>query len=129
MNDANHPFSPAVCSEVINWFKSQGCYVIGGVRRDWRTADPAYLDAYHAMNMISPWLIGAVGNVSDADNIYSNLMIADQADCNANGVDFQPCVLPGDVSVSGQRSHGDLMWRMFYKRDPSRLPGDLHFHV
>ncbi len=114
MNDTTHPFSPAVCLDVINWFKSQGCYVIGGVRRDWRTVDPTYFDAYHAMNMISPWLIGAVGNVSGADNIYNNFMIADQADCNANGVDYQPCVLPGDVSIPGQRTHGDLMWRMFY---------------
>ena len=114
MNDATHPFSPAVCLDVINWFKSQGCYLIGGVRRDWRTADPSYLNAYHAMDMISPWLIGAVGSVSDADGIYNNFMIADQADCNANGVDYQPCVLPGDVSIAGQRSHGNLMWRMFY---------------
>jgi fibronectin type 3 domain-containing protein len=114
MNDTTHPFSPAVCLDVINWFKSQGCYLIGGVRRDWRTADATYLDAYHAMDMISPWLIGAVGSVSDADNIYNNFMIADQADCNANGVDYQPCVLPGDVSIPGQRSHGNLMWRMFY---------------
>jgi hypothetical protein len=114
MNDTTHPFSPAVCLDVVNWFKGQGCYVIGGVRRDWRTVDPTYLDAYHAMNMISPWLIGAVGSVSDADNIYNNFMIGDQADCNANAVDYQPCVLPGDVSISGQRTHGNLMWRMFY---------------
>ena len=110
MNDANHPGTPAVCLDVVNWFKSQGCYVIGGVRRDWRTVDATYLPVYNAMNMISPWLVGALGSVSGADSIYNNYMVGDQAYCNANGVDYQPCVLPGDT---GQRAHGNLMWEMF----------------
>lgn len=117
-NDANHPWSAAVCADIINWFKAQGCYVIGGVPREWRTGTggsrPGYLGMYHSFNMISPWLIGAVGNVGEADNVYNSLMVPDQADCNANGIDYQPCVLPGDLSISGQRAHGDLMWRMFY---------------
>jgi hypothetical protein len=39
--------------------------------------------------------------------------VPDQADCNANGVDYQPCVLPGDNSLR-QRTHGNLMWLEFY---------------
>lgn len=97
--------------EIINWFKSQGCYVIGGVGRAWRTE--SMVQACHALNMISPWLIGAVGNVGDADFMYNTYMVGDQSDCNANGIDYQPCILPGDLS-QGQRFHGDLMWRMFY---------------
>jgi hypothetical protein len=34
-NDDNHPWSPEVCLDVINWFKAQGCYVIGGVPTNW----------------------------------------------------------------------------------------------
>lgn len=113
MNDANHPWNASVCLDVVNWFKSQGCYIIGGVKREWRTADANYLPVYHAMNMISPWLIGALSDVNGADNIYNTYMVGDQADCNANGVDYQPCVLPGDLQER-QRAHGDLMWRMFY---------------
>jgi len=116
-NDNNHPWSAAVCLDVVNWFKSQGCYVIGGVPREWRTgvggSRAGYLSVYHAFNMLSPWLIGAVGNISDADNIYNNFMVPDQADCTNNNVDYQPCVLPGDLSIH-QRLHGDLMWHMFY---------------
>ncbi len=114
-NDANHPWDAPTCASVINWFKSQGCYVIGGVPTWWRTgvsdSRTNFLSAYSAFNMISPWMVGRIGNASSADNFYSNPELSDQAYCNANGIDFQPCVLPGDT---GQRAHGDFMWRQFF---------------
>ncbi len=116
-NDSNHNFIAAACLDVINWFKGQGCYVIGGVPREWRTGDggsrPGFSDVYHAFNMISPWMVGAIGTAADSDWMYQNLNVPDQADCNAHGIDYQPCVLPGDVA-SRQRAHGDFMWRQFY---------------
>lgn len=114
-NDDNHPWTASVCLDVVNWFKEQGCYIIGGVPREWRFGTggsrPGFIDVYHAFNMISPWLVGAISNVGDADNVYNTYMVGDQADCNAHGIDYQPCVLPGGLD---QRAHGDLMWRMFY---------------
>jgi hypothetical protein len=116
-NDSNHPWDAATCLDVVNWFKSQGCYVIGGVPREWRTGTggsrAGYLGVYHAFNMLSPWMVGAIGTAADSDSAYQNYNVPDQADCNANGIDYQPCVLPGDVSAN-QRAHGDFMWRQFY---------------
>jgi hypothetical protein len=116
-NDNNHPFDPAACLDVINWFKGQGCYVIGGVPREWRVGGSGtrtgFTDVYHAFNMLSPWMVGAIGNVGDSDSVYQNITVGDQADCNSHSVDYQPCVLPGDVSAR-QRAHGDFMWRQFY---------------
>jgi hypothetical protein len=116
-NDNNHPWSASVCLDVVNWFKAQGCYVIGGVPREWRTgvggSRAGFLGVYHAFNMLSPWMVGAIGNATDSDNVYQQFNVGDQADCNANGVDYQPCVLPGDLS-GRQRAHGDFMWRQFY---------------
>jgi hypothetical protein len=116
-NDANHPWSAGVCLDVVNWFKGQGCYVIGGVPREWRTgvdgSRPGYLDVYHAFNMLSPWMIGAISTIAGSDAAYQNLNVPDKADCDAHGIDYQPCVLPGDVSLR-QRAHGDFMWRQFY---------------
>jgi hypothetical protein len=47
------------------------------------------------------------------DSYYNNVNLGDQADCNANGIDYQPCVMPGDLS-NGARFHGDFYWRHFY---------------
>ena len=116
-NDAQRPFTAAACLDVVNWFKAQGCYVIGGVPTWWRTGTSdsraGFIDTYHAFNMLSPWMVGRIGNVADADNFYTNATVPDQADCNSHGIDYQPCVLPGDVSAR-QRAHGDFMWRQFY---------------
>ncbi|MEV4759587.1 lectin [Micromonospora sp. NPDC049559] len=116
-NDPGRPFAPAACLDVINWFKAQGCYVIGGVPTWWRTgvsdSRPGFLDVYHAFNMISPWMVGRAGTLADLDSYYNNVNVGDQADCNAHGIDYQPCVMPGDLS-SGHRRHGDFMWRHFY---------------
>jgi hypothetical protein len=116
-DDDNHPWSAAVCLDVINWFKGQGVYVMGGTPTHWLAGNSdsraGYLDVYHAFNMISPWMVGRIGNAADSDNFYQNVNLADVTDCQAHGVDYQPCVLPGDLSAR-QRAHGDFMWRQFY---------------
>jgi hypothetical protein len=116
-DDSNHDFSAAACLDVVTWFKAQGCYVIGGVPTHWRTQDSdsraGFLDVYHAFDMLSPWMVGRIGNVADVDNFYTGVQTPDQADCDAHGIDYQPCVLPGDTSAR-QRAHGDFMWRQFY---------------
>ncbi|AWS48771.1 fibronectin type III domain-containing protein [Streptosporangium sp. 'caverna'] len=116
-NDPKRPWAPAPCLEVINWFKAQGCYVMGGVPTHWRSGNedsrPGFLDVYHAFDMISPWMVGRIGTIADTDRFLANVNTPDQADCAAHGIDYQPCVLPGDVT-GNQRAHGDFMWRQFY---------------
>ncbi|KIF73137.1 xylosidase [Streptomyces sp. 150FB] len=116
-SDPGRPFEPAPCLDVVNWFKDQGCYVIGGVPTHWRAGTddsrPGFSDVYHAFNMISPWMVGRISNVSQADQFLRDLNTPDLADCAAHGIDYQPCVIPGDLQ-SRARAHGDLMWRQFY---------------
>ena len=125
-NDANHPWDAATCLDVVNWFKGQGVYLIGGVPREWHTGTggsrSGYLGVYHAFNMLSPWMVGAIGTAADSDNAYTTYTVPDEADCAANGLDYQPCVLPGEVSGS-QRTHGDFMWRQFYNMVRARVQG------
>lgn len=116
-SDNNHPFSAEVCLDVINWFKSKGCYVIGGVPTNWRTQDsdsrPNFISAYKALDMISPWMIGRIGTISEIESKFRTINMPDMAYCKTNGIDYQPCILPGDLQEH-QRLHGDFMWRQFY---------------
>ncbi|MEV8394298.1 MULTISPECIES: discoidin domain-containing protein [unclassified Streptomyces] len=116
-NEPNKAWSAPVCLDVVNWFKAQGCYVMGGVPTHWRSGNEdsrvGFLDVYHAFDMLSPWMVGRIGNIAGADNFYTNVNSPDQAHCDAHGIDYQPCVLPGDLQ-SGHRAHGDFMWRQFY---------------
>jgi len=116
-NDTAHPWSAAACQSVINFFEGQGCYVMGGVPTWWRTgvsdSRAGYLSVYNSFNMISPWMVGRIGDAADSDNYYTSVNVGDQAYCNAHGLDYQPCVLPGDVS-GNQRANGTFMWEQFY---------------
>ena len=117
IDDNNHPWDAPTCLNVVNWFKNAGCYVIGGVAREWRSGNngsrAGFDSVYYAFNMISPWMVGAIGNVNDSDYYYNADNVPDVAACQSHGIDYQPCVLPGDVSLR-QRAHGDFMWRQFY---------------
>ena len=116
-SDDGRPFAPAPCLDVVNWFKGQGCYVIGGVPTYWRQgindSRAGFSDVYHAFHMISPWMVGRTGTLDGLDQFYANVNTPDLADCAAHGIDYQPCVLPGDLST-GARRHGDFYWRSLY---------------
>uniref|UniRef100_A0A914D225 Xylosidase n=1 Tax=Acrobeloides nanus TaxID=290746 RepID=A0A914D225_9BILA len=116
-NDPQRPFGPAECLDVLNWFKAQGLYVIGGVPTHWRTGDqdsqPNFTQVYDAFNMISPWMVGRIANVNDVDRFYTDVNTPDLAYLKARGIDYQPCILPGNLSHH-DRYHGELMWRQFY---------------
>jgi len=115
-DDDSHPFDAATCADVVSWFQSQGVYLIGGVPTNWRTGGsvrPDFLPVFHSFNMLSPWMIGVIGTIDQANAFAVETSAADKADCDANGVDYQPCILPGDLSVQ-QRAHGNMMWAQFY---------------
>ncbi|WP_211268428.1 hypothetical protein [Oerskovia enterophila] len=116
-NDPQRPFSPQECQEVIDWFKARGCYVMGGVPTWWRAegddSRPGFASVYRSFDMISPWLVGRIGNAAQADSFFTRATVPDLAECDRLGIDYQPCVLPGDLQER-QRQHGDFMWRQFY---------------
>ncbi len=116
-NDDGRPFAPAACLDVVQWFKARGCYVIGGVPTYWRQgvndSRPGFSEVYHAFHMISPWMVGRTGTLDGLDWFHTNVNVPDLADCAAHGIDYQPCVMPGDLSA-GHRRHGDFYWRHIY---------------
>lgn len=116
-SEPSRPFTPGPCLEVINWFKAQGCYVIGGVPTWWRQgiedSRPGFLDVYHSFHAISPWMVYRARTVEELDSYYNNVNVGDMADCAARGIDYLPCVMPGDLA-GGHRKHGDFYWRHIY---------------
>jgi hypothetical protein len=109
---------PVACLDVINWFKSKGCYVIGGVPMAWRAGNNQsrgdFFSVYKAFNMISPWAVGAEVNTT-----YEPWIKGDNDFCVKQGIDYQPVAYPGfsfHNSNAGSRQneiprvHGDFMW-------------------
>jgi len=116
---ASHPSSVTDALDLINWFKAQGCYVIGSVPGQWRTgtgdSKSGFIDAYKAFNMISGWAVGRA-----VDGNYNGWVTGDRDFCNANNMDYQPCAYPGTsfYNTNGPnspqnqfpRNHGDFLW-------------------
>ena len=115
--DPGRPFTPDQALDVINWFKGQGVYLIGGVPTWWRQgisdSRPGFSDVYHAFHAISPWMVGRARTPDELDSYYANANVGDLADCQAHNIDYLPCVLPGDLQW-GDRRHGDYYWRSLY---------------
>jgi hypothetical protein len=127
-NDGGHLASPQQAQTVINWFKSQGVIVKGGVPTYWRTlsndsyTNAAWTPVYLSFDVISPWAVGRFGNNAGADNYTANITIPDLAVCKTNGNDYMPVVFPGFSWFNENggplnqipRNGGSFYWRQVY---------------
>lgn len=129
-NDPNRFWGAEECCGVIRWFKEQGCYVIGGVPTWWRRGEgdsrADFGEVYKAFDMLSPWMIGRAGKIRDLNHMYREGNLPDALECQGRGQDYQPIVMPGDLS-KGDRKHGDFYWRHWYNN--SRLPGSIGIYI
>ena len=106
--------------KIIRFFQSRGCYVIGGVPREWRDAMTGrnYQPVYNALDCVSPWTVGVYNNLESVDHYYSNFMIPDVQYCKQNNIDFLPVCIAGsghwvnsDLTLSNvDRLGGNLLW-------------------
>lgn len=117
---SNRPGDVNAYSDVINWFKARGCYVIVGTARGWRE-NTTIMPAFNQADMISPWTVGTYSNLTGVDN-YATVMQDDKAHCDAQGQDYLPVAFPGFAWSNWKpgspqneipRLHGDFMWRQF----------------
>jgi hypothetical protein len=134
MGFTDRPGDTTQCISVINWFKSQGCYVIGGVPTNWRNSNsdskPGFLGVYKQFDMIQPWMAGRMSDIAGADNIAQNILSPDFTYCKANGIDYSPCMFPGFAWSNWNggsknmipRIHGDFMWRQAYNMRNLGIP-------
>jgi len=117
MGFTDRPGDQTACIDVINWFKTQGCYVIGGVPTWWRTSvsdsKTNFLGVYTNFHMLSPWMVGRFDDSAGSDSYRVNANQGDITFCNARGIDYQPCIVPGhswQTLAGGGRKYGNYMW-------------------
>ncbi|SEL59518.1 F5/8 type C domain-containing protein [Stigmatella aurantiaca] len=122
----DRPGTAAEATDIINWFKGQGIYVIGGVPTYWRTGTndsrTGFENVYKSLDMISPWFVGRFGGIDGADHYMRNQWQPDFAYTQQNGIAYQAVMWPGFswYNLHGgpqnqiPRLHGDFMWRQAY---------------
>lgn len=97
----DRPGTPDDALTVINWFKSAGCTVMGGVPSKWRNlgsdsqTNAAWAAVYRAFDIISPWAVGRYNSTSGADTFKATYIVPDLAECAALGINYMPVVFPG----------------------------------
>ena len=119
--------------ELINYFKNDGCAVLLGVPRSWRTPgqgdavnDPQLLNIIKSADIVHPWTPGRYSNISGVD-AHKNIITADKAWCDAEDLLYMPVVFPGfswqNLKKSQESSSelnsiprlkGNFLWRQFY---------------
>ncbi|HSU56827.1 MAG TPA: Ig-like domain-containing protein [Candidatus Dormibacteraeota bacterium] len=120
--------SPQQAQEVINFFKSAGLTVMGGLPTYWRTlnndaqSDPAWAAVFRSFDIISPWSVGRYGDIAGADNFRQNLIVPDMAETAASGREYMPVIFPGFswFNLNGgplnqiPRNGGTFYWEQAY---------------
>lgn len=108
-------------TDVINWFKEKGYYVIIGVPRNWRS-DAANIEAFKLADMVSPWSVGTFNSIAGAETYKQTVMAEDLKFLTDNKQDYLPVVFPGFAWSNWKanskkneipRLHGDFMWKQF----------------
>ncbi|MFY0574392.1 carbohydrate-binding protein [Cystobacter fuscus] len=122
----DRPGTAAEAMDLINWFKGQGMYVIGGVPTYWRTGTndsrAGFENVYRSLDMISPWFVGRFGGLDGADHYMANQWQPDFNYTQQYGIAYRAVIWPGfswanlNAGPRNQipRLHGDFMWRQAY---------------
>ena len=123
IGSAGRPGDETSWKELISWFKTQGCYVIAGVPKGWRSKTEVK-NACLTAHMVHPWHVTAFTTISEAKTFYDDTVSVDMDVCKNNGVAYVPTIWPGFAWSNWgtnpdrnwiPRVHGDFMWTQFHK--------------
>ncbi len=114
---SSRPGNVSSWTDVLAWFKAQGCYVIVGAPGNF-VSDAANQSVYKTANMIMPWEVGNNTNFSNFQSQNANNL----SYCTSFGIDYQADIYPGYAFFNSDptkpkneipRAHGDFMWSQF----------------
>ena len=135
--------TPQQAQQVINFFKTAGLTVMGGLPTYWRTlnndaqSNPAWAAVFRSFDIISPWAVGRYGDLAGADNFQQNLIVPDMAEAAANGREYMPVIFPGfswfnllsRPAESNSPQRRDVLLAAGLQRETVWLHDDLRGHV
>jgi hypothetical protein len=124
----DRPGTPQDAQFIINYFKTNGVTLMGGVPTYWRTLNndsqnnPSWASVYRSFDIISPWAVGRYKTLAEADNFKQNLIVPDLAEATAHGREYMPVIFPGFSwhNLTGgplndfPRNGGTFYWRQAY---------------
>lgn len=136
-SDRGHLQDAQLALEIVQWFKSQGCTVIGGVPAGWATltrdsnTDPAWNKVYDAIDIVQPWTVGRYNSVDAADDWKTSHLVPDMERTRAHSQMYMPVIFPGFSwhnlnrnSPENQipRRGGEFLWRQAYNVKSAGAP-------
>ena len=124
----DRPGTPEDAQTLINYFKTNGVTLMGGVPTYWRTlnndsqTNAGWAAVYRSFDIISPWAVGRYKTLAEADNFKQNLIVPDLADAASHGREYMPVIFPGFSwhNLNGgplndfPRNGGTFYWRQAY---------------
>ena len=69
--------------------------LFGFVRHGWRTHQPEWAKVYQSLDVISPWMVGAVRERQDIDRHVESTLKPDLEEARRLGIGYMPVVFPG----------------------------------
>lgn len=117
-----HNHDAVQVQRIVDYVKSKGFYVIGGVPYDWRTNDryENFQDVYRTFDMIQPGVIVASEQKItfcsiDGAKEYQKTMRDDLKFLTENNIDYQISLFPGFIGkdYDCRRMNGNFYWQQF----------------
>ncbi|WP_394848473.1 glycoside hydrolase family 71/99-like protein [Pendulispora brunnea] len=130
----HNPGTPSQAAALIDWFRAQGVYVIGGVPTNWRTSTgdskPGFEGTYAKFDMIAPWTVGRYKTDGEVDNHRNNYLVPDRDYCNQRGIAYQAVFFPGFAWSNWNggtrnmipRRQGNLFWKQAVNIREANIP-------
>lgn len=123
----NGSITKAQTRKLIDFFKSKGFYVIGGVPYHWREgikeSRPNWQEVFTAFDMITPWAVSKI-RTDDGTQSHFDGIVQDDLDYLAGkGIDYRRVIFPGASFANVKNGYrrngtprraGDFMWRQGY---------------
>ncbi len=128
-----HPGTPEQARALLDFFQNNPepkyqATLMGGVPTSWRIlqndslTDPAWMDYYCGLDVISPWTVGRYRSNLEVD-LYKLTMQRDMAKATECGVEYMPVIFPGTAFHNNNHANtfndtprrgGGFYWRQVY---------------